>query len=246
MQSREDSYYPAFPVGEGKTDYEKYLRTLELLSLQKPLSAQVSPEEMLFQVTHQTSELWMKQMMHELDKILEFFERDQLFHLHRAFRLVAGIEKILINQVDLLGQSLSIVEYGKIRVALGQGSGMESPGFNFLLTYPPQLWEAFTRLLARRNVTLSEIYENYQDWLDLHTVAEDLMEYDDLFHKWRTHHFDLVQRTIGIESNSLKGIATQVLQRGAIERFFPELLKLRSTLTNKSGLAYGGQPLATE
>ncbi|MBY0405520.1 MAG: tryptophan 2,3-dioxygenase [Cyanobacteria bacterium] len=243
LNSREDSYYPSFPVGEGKTDYEKYLKTVDLLSLQKPRGEQVSPEELLFQVTHQTSELWMKQMLHELDKILVFFEEEKIPHICRAFRLVAGIQKILTQQVDLLGQSLSIIEYGVIRQALGRGSGMESPGFNFLLTYPPKLWEAFTHLLEKRQISLEEIYQNYNTHLELHTLAECLMDYDDLFHKWRTHHFDLVMRTIGVESNSLKGIPTQVLQRGAIERCFPELLKLRSHFTNQSTLAYGGSAL---
>lgn len=244
MQSRGDSYYPPFPIGEGKTDYEKYLRTVDLLSLQKPIADQVSPEELLFQITHQTAELWMKQMLHELDKIYTYLENEQLLHAIRAFRLIAGIQKLLIDQVDLLGQSLSIVEYGKIRTALGQGSGMESPGFNMLLMTPPRLWQGFSAILEKRQIPLLDLYQNYHDHLELHTLAECLLDYDDLFHKWRTHHFDLVQRTIGVDANSLKGIPTQVLQRGVLERFFPELLKLRSTLTNQSPLAYGGHPIA--
>lgn len=244
MTIRPGAYYPDFPVGEGKTDYEKYLRTMELLSLQKPTDLQASPEELLFQVTHQTSELWMKQMMFELDKILLFMEKEQFWLAHRAFRLVTGIQKILIQQVDLLAQNLSIVEYGHIRTALGQGSGMESPGFNFLLGYPPRLWESYTRILKDRGIGLREIYQNYKEEIELHTLTEDLMDFDDLFHKWRTHHFDMVSRTIGVESNSLKGIPTQVLQRGVLERFFPDLLAFRSELTNESALAYGGAPLS--
>jgi tryptophan 2,3-dioxygenase len=244
MTTRSGSYYPPFPVGEGKTDYEKYLRTVELLGLQKPLSEQVSPEELLFQVTHQTAELWMKQAIHELDKILVCLPEGDLWQSHRSFRLVVGILKLLIQQVDLMGQNLSIVEYVQIRTALGQGSGMESPGFNYLLAYPPKLWEAFSGVLQSRDVSLASVYKNYRNHLDLHTLAEDMMDYDDYFHKWRTHHFDLVSRTIGVESNSLKGIPTQVLQRGVIERCFPQLLAFRSELTNESALAYGGNPLA--
>lgn len=236
-------YVPTFPIGQGQTDYEKYLRTPELLSLQKPIESMASPEELLFQVTHQSSELWMKLMMHELDRAIAFMAQDQLQMACRSFRLVHHCQRILNESIDLIACHISIVEYGKIRLALGQGSGMESPGFNWLLEYAPRLWEAFTEVLERRGKMLREVYTDYEANIELHTLAEALLDYDDLFQKWRTHHFAMVARTIGMESNSLKGLSTQVLQKGVKTRFFPELLDLRSDLTNESGVAYGGQPL---
>jgi tryptophan 2,3-dioxygenase len=236
-------YIPGFPIGEGKTDYEKYLRTPELLSLQKTPSETVSPDELLFQVTHQASELWMKLMLKELKALVKAMNEDKLWVALRSLRLVHDCQRLLIQQVDLIGSHISIVEYGKIRVVLGQGSGMESPGFNWLLEMAPILGEAFHQLLTRRQMTIRQIYTDYQDHMELHTLAEALMDFDDLFHKWRAHHLALVARTIGTESHSLKGLATQVLQKGVKTRFFPELLEIRSTLTNESGLAYGGQPL---
>lgn len=236
-------YIPGFPIGEGKTDYEKYLRTSELLSLQKAPDEIVSPEEPLFQITHQASELWMKLMIQELKLAIEYMGQDNLWMALRALRLVNDCLRVLTLQVDLIGSHISIVEYGKIRLALGQGSGMESPGFNWLLETAPKLGEALDALMARRGLTFRDIYTEYRQHIDLHTLAETLMDYDDLFHKWRAHHMALVARTIGTESNSLKGLSTQVLQKGIKTRFFPELLALRSTLTNESGVAYGGQPL---
>lgn len=236
-------YIPGFPIGEGKTDYEKYLRTLELLNLQKTPSETVSPDELLFQVTHQASELWMKLMLKELKALVSALNEDKLWVALRCLRLVHDCQRILIQHVDLIGSHISILEYGKIRLVLGQGSGMESPGFNWLLEMAPKLGEAYTQLLNRRQVTIRQIYTDYQNHLELHTLSEALMDFDDLFHKWRAHHMALVARTIGTESNSLKGLATQVLQKGVKTRFFPELLEIRSTLTNESGLAYGGQPL---
>ncbi len=236
-------YVPGFPIGEGKTDYEKYLRTVELLSLQKSAEEAASPEELLFQVTHQASELWMKLMLNELKQFIKYLDDDNLWMALRAMRLVNDCQRALLVQVDLIGSHISIVEYGKIRVVLGQGSGMESPGFNWLLEMAPQLGEAFNRFLERKNIPLRDIYTHYQQHIDLHTLAEAMMDYDDLFHKWRAHHMALVARTIGTEANSLKGLSTQVLQKGVKTRFFPELLDLRSILTNESGVAYGGQPL---
>lgn len=245
-------YIPKFPIGKGETDYEKYLRTPELLSLQKPVAEMSSPEELLFQVTHQASELYMKLMMHELDRILAFLDpqknpggKVRILMACRSFRLVHDCQRVLMHMLDTIAQNIGVAEYGKIREALGQGSGMESPGFNWLLEYPPKLWQAFTRLLDSRGVTLRQIYTNYENQIELHTLAEALVDFDDLFHKWRSHHFAMVARTIGTESNSLKGLSTQVLLKGVKHRFFPELLDLRSQLTNESGLAYGGHPLSS-
>ncbi|MBX2861389.1 MAG: hypothetical protein KTR14_09140 [Vampirovibrio sp.] len=243
-ETAKSSYYPIeFTIGEGKTDYEKYLSTVQLLTLQKPLEERVSPEELLFQVTHQTSELWMKQIQWDLDRILAFLPEQQLWQACRSFRLVNSMLKLLTAGVDQMGEHLSIQEYQKIRTALGQGSGMESPGFNRLLAYPTKLWTVFEGVLQHRQVDLKDIYRQYEQHPDLHTLAECYMDYDDLFHKWRTHHFDLVMRTIGVEANSLKGIPTKVLQRAVIERCFPQLLAVRNEITNESGLAYGGDPL---
>lgn len=236
-------YTPGFPIGEGKTDYEKYLRTSELLSLQKSNEESVSPEELLFQVTHQSAELWMKLIKHELDRILTFIEQEQLLLAFRSFKLVHDSQRLLIQSVDLIAENISIVEYGNIRTVLGQGSGMESPGFNWLLEYPARLWDVFSELLRKRKVSIRILYTDYTTQIELHTLAECLLTFDDLFYKWRLHHYAMVARTIGTDAHSLKGLSTDVLQKGVKTRFFPELLELRGTLTNESKLAYGGQPL---
>lgn len=234
-------YTPTFPIGQGKTDYEKYLRTSELLQLQTPREHWASPEEWLFQITHQTAELWMKLMLFELDRAMTFMAEEQIALACRSMAVVHDCQRLLLAQVDLIGRHLSIVEYAKIRQVLGQGSGMESPGFNWLLEKATPLWESFSALLQRHCLTLREIYVNYMMHPGWHALAEALMEYDDQFHKWRAAHFALVARTIGTDANSLKGLSTQVLQKGVKTRFFPELLALRSDLTNESNLAYGGQ-----
>lgn len=236
-------YVPGFPIGEGQTDYEKYLRTTELLSLQTPASESVSPEELMFQVTHQASELWMKLILDELERAIAYMERDAILMACRCFRLIYDCQLVLTLQLDLIARHISIVEYGKIRTVLGQGSGMESPGFNRLLEMAPRLGEAFNALLERRKITIREIYTEYEKNIELHNLAECLVDYDDLFHKWRAHHMALVARTIGTDANSLKGLSTQVLQKGVKTRFFQDLLDLRSILTNESAVAYGGQPL---
>lgn len=243
----EGRYYTLnFPVGEGKTDYEKYIRTVELLGLQKTNEEAASPEELLFQVTHQSSELWMKLAIHELDRILECFSKEELWLANRLMERVHSIQRMLISSVDLIASHITVKEYEHIRLALGQGSGMESPGFNFLLEYPAKIWDAFEALRTKEGVELKALYNNYQDHMALFTMAEHLIEFDDLFHKWRSHHIDMVTRTIGIDSKSLKGLSTEVLTKGVKHRFFPALLDVRNQITNDSAVAYGGKPLDAE
>ncbi len=244
VQERKHTYYPIdFPIGEGKTDYEKYIRTLPLLELQKEPEEWTSKEELLFQITHQASELWMKQMLYDLNRSITYMGEGNIPMAIRSLRLVTEIQQLLITHIDIIARNLSIQEYEKIRLGLGQGSGMESPGFNRLLEKGPQLWLAFKPLVEQRGVTLLEIYREYEKHIDLHNLAEYLVDFDDFFHKWRTHHIDMVRRTIGLESNSLKGISSKVLQRGIVERFFPDLFDVRNIMTNESSVAYGGEPL---
>ncbi len=244
VQERKHTYYPIdFPIGEGKTDYEKYIRSFELLKLQKNDDEFTSKQELLFQITHQASELWMKQALYDINRAIACMKEDNIPMAIRSLRLVTDIQQLLISHIDIIARNLSIQEYEKIRLGLGQGSGMESPGFNRLLEKGPQLWAAFKPLVDRRNVTLLEIYREYEKNIDLHNLAEYMVDFDDFFHKWRTHHIDMVRRTIGLESNSLKGISSKVLQRGVVERFFPDLFEVRNIMTNESTVAYGGQPL---
>jgi len=237
-------YYPSFPIGEGKTDYEKYLQTVSLLGLQTAVDKYVSPQELLFQVTHQSSELWMKLMLEEFSVFNAALAKNDLWTAARAMRLINHALRIIIQAVDLIAENLSIVEYHKIRKVLGQGSGMESPGFNRLLAIAPEVWTTFSTALTKQNLTLHQLYSEYQSHMNWHTIAELLVDYDDLFRKWRSHHMDLVARTIGADANSLKGLSTQVLQKGLKHHFFPELFAIRSQLTDESGMTYGGKPLA--
>src|SRR2546427_10128251 len=66
----EDYSQPILP-GEGASDYERYLRTDDLLALQKTPDEQVHPDELLFQTVHQSSELWLKLATSEVERETE-------------------------------------------------------------------------------------------------------------------------------------------------------------------------------
>jgi len=70
-------------------------------------------------------------------------------------------------------------------------------------------------------------------------VAEALAEFDELFQKFRYHHLQLIQRTIGLGSKSLKGRSVDLLNEGLKTRFFPELWDIRHQMTDAWGSQYG-------
>src|SRR5258708_12626598 len=85
MPHRDEFTKPILP-GKGATDYERYLRTDELLALQKPPEELLHKDEMTFLVVHQSSELLMKGAAFELDRALEALERADYGNTRRLIR----------------------------------------------------------------------------------------------------------------------------------------------------------------
>src|SRR5690242_7935778 len=82
-------------VGRGELDYEVYLRTRELLALQTPANELVVPDELLFQVMHQTQELWLKCAAFESANIVEHLDGDATFAALDSLDRVVLISHVL-------------------------------------------------------------------------------------------------------------------------------------------------------
>ncbi|WP_066590121.1 tryptophan 2,3-dioxygenase [Sphingomonas pruni] len=107
----------------GKMAYGDYLRLDLILGAQQPRSA--AHDEMLFIIQHQTSELWMKLAVHELESACDAIANDKLPH---AFKMLARVSRILEqlnNAWDVL-RTLTPSEYTEFRADLGQSSGFQS------------------------------------------------------------------------------------------------------------------------
>src|SRR5689334_12091240 len=104
------------------TDYEKYIRTEELLALQKPADALTHHDELQFQIVHQAAELWMKLVEHEVLFAAARLDADDVPRAMRALDRVHRIQGVLIQQLDLL-DTMAPRDYMTIRNALGRGSG---------------------------------------------------------------------------------------------------------------------------
>jgi len=106
--------------------YANYLKLDQLLSAQQPLSQ--LHDEMLFIVIHQTKELWMKEMLHELKLAVRLIGEDRFAEAYKAMARVSRIQAVMTLSWDVLS-TLTPVDYLAFRDVLGTSSGFQSAQF---------------------------------------------------------------------------------------------------------------------
>jgi tryptophan 2,3-dioxygenase len=230
---KHDELKPILP-GAGASDYERYLRTDELLALQKTPEEMVHRDERLFQTVHQSSELWLKLACFEIDEAIVLLGDDEV---RRALRLLGRANHCIVIVTEALHmlERLSPWEYHEVRRALGHGSGFDSPGWRQLRRLAPPLWKAFTALLARGGLELSDVYVHEREHPSLYDLAEALIEFDERIAIWRSVHVKMVQRVIGGGAIGTQGTPVAVLAGMTTKELFPQLWAVRNRLTEIAG-----------
>ena len=223
-----DMHTPVLP-GRGASDYERYLRTDELLELQKTADERVHHDELLFQTVHQVSELWLKLAGTEVDAAAGAIERGAPTAAIRLLRRAILALQYVTTGLDMLGQ-MDPWEYQQIRVVLGHGSGFDSPGFRRVPHVTQRLWKAFDAALTGAGLTLTELYQHGRDHEDLYQLAELLTEWDERIWVWRFRHYTIVARALGEEAIGTQGTPVQVLGKLIAQRQMPRLWQTRSRL----------------
>lgn len=196
--------------------YGDYLQLDAILNAQKPLSP--DHNEMLFIVQHQTSELWMKLMLHELHAAVACVARDQL---PAAFKMLARVSKImeqLVHAWDVLA-TMTPPEYSAIRPYLAQSSGFQSYQYrciefalgnkNAAMLKPhahrpdllamvqaayeaPSLYDEALRLLARRGLAVPASHTQ-RDWTQPYVEDEAVEQAWLQVYRQPEQHWDLYQ-----------------------------------------------------
>jgi len=184
-----------------RMSYAGYLCLPELLAQQRPLSRPEHHDEMLFIIQHQVSELWMKQLIHELSAAIQFVRHDQLDPCFKILSRAKLIQMQLFDQWAVL-ETLTPSEYMEFRGVLGHASGFQSYQYRkleFLLgnknrdaskvfaydavihaellavLEAPSLYDEFLRHLARRGLAVpQECVE--RDWSLPHQKNAALVE----------------------------------------------------------------------
>ena len=196
--------------------YSDYLHLDAILGAQQPLSP--AHDEMLFIIQHQTSELWMKLMLHELHVAVTDVAADELGDAFKKLARVSRIMEQLVHAWDVLA-TMTPTEYSAIRPYLGQSSGFQSAQYRCIefalgnkkaaMLTPhahqpdllaqvqaayetPSLYDEALRLLARRGLPVPASHTT-RDW------TQGYASNDDVERAWLTvyrdpkHYWDLYQ-----------------------------------------------------
>ena len=226
----EDYSKPVLP-GSAPSDYERYLRTDELLALQKAPDELSHRDELLFMTVHQSSELWLKLAGFEVETAASLLRDREVPGALRLLRRAHDCMKNTIAALDML-EHMSPWEYTAfVRPLLGHGSGFDSPGFRELRRVSPQLGEAFHRLRREAGLSLVDLYRQGRDHEQLYLLAEALVEWDERVTLWRVRHFKVVVRIIGAGAIGTQGTPVELLGRLVHARLYPELWDVRNDLT---------------
>ncbi|WP_166847970.1 tryptophan 2,3-dioxygenase [Isoptericola sp. BMS4] len=209
--------------------YGSYLRLDRLLSAQEPVSRPEHHDELLFIVQHQTTELWLKLVLHELRAARDSLDRDDLGTALKAIARVKHIQKTLTEQWSVLA-TLTPSEYGEFRGQLANASGFQSWQYRaveFLLGNKnsrmlrvfdaepeaqevlrrlldePSVYDAFCRHLARQGHAVpAAVLE--RDVTHAHTHDDGLVEvfraiYEDPDRHWAA--YEACEELVDLEEN---------------------------------------------
>jgi tryptophan 2,3-dioxygenase len=230
MEPQGEDFSQPVLEGQGASDYERYLRTDELLALQKTPDEQVDRDELLFQTVHQASELWLKLAWNEAQEATGLIERGELERAERLLRRALRCLDYVTGQLEML-EALSPWEYQAIRKVLGHGSGFDSPGFREIRRVTPQLGQAFQARLREAGLNVVELYRQGRSQERLYQLAELLIGWDERITLWRMRHYLVVARVIGDSVVGTQGTPVELLGGLIKQRFYPELWQARNRLT---------------
>ena len=108
--------------------YGSYLEVDELLKLQRLQSKPAMHDELLFITIHQAYEVWFKQVLFELDTVIERLHMDDIYEAQRLMMRVIAIEKLLISQIHML-ETMTPRDFASFRSILNPASGFQSVQF---------------------------------------------------------------------------------------------------------------------
>jgi tryptophan 2,3-dioxygenase len=214
---------------KSRRTYGDYLGLEKLLEAQLPRSKPPHHDEMLFIIQHQTSELWMKLIIHELQAAIRHIKEDDLGPVIKILARIKQVQRQLFEQWGVL-ETLTPSEYAEFRNVLGSASGFQSLQYRmveFLLgnknadivrvfdhepekrdalreiLEAPGIYDEFLMFLARRGHKVPQVHLD-RDWTLPHVRDPDLVPvfkviYDHPHDYWE--EYDLCEKLVDVEES---------------------------------------------
>ena len=177
-----------------KMTYGSYLQLERLLSAQVPISQPEHHDELLFIIQHQTSELWLKLVLHELLSARELIANDELQIALKRIARVKHIQRTLTEQWSVLA-TLTPSEYSEFRGVLGNASGFQSAQYR-----------AVEFLLGNKNAGMLKVFaSNPEEHKLLSTLLAEPSIYDEFLCYLHRAGFDVPKSVL--ERDVTKGYA---------------------------------------
>jgi len=169
-----------------KLSYSSYLDLDRILSAQKPLSKPEHHDELLFIIQHQTSELWMKLVIHELTAAIGHVQQDRLEATFKILARVKHIQRMLFEQWAVL-ETLTPTEYAQFRGVLGRASGFQS-----------HQYRTIEFLLGNKDPNAIRVFAHLPE---LHASLKTILESPSLYDEFLRH---LSRRGFDIPASSVE------------------------------------------
>ena len=212
-----------------ETSYGGYLRLDLVLAAQQPRSVPPHHDEMMFIIQHQTSELWMKLLIHELAAAIGHVQAGRLEASFKILARVKQVQRQLFEQWSVL-ETLTPSEYVEFRDALGPASGLQSHQFRAIefmlgnknarmmdlhrhdaigharlqkLFESPSLYDEFLRHLARRGLPIpAQCVE--RDWTQPYARSDGVVAVFKTIYENRDEYWDayeMCEKLVDVEEN---------------------------------------------
>lgn len=219
----------ASPKVADNLTYSSYLRLNKLLSTQQLRCDPPHHDELLFIIQHQTSELWMKLILHELRAAIRLIRSDKLNPCFKILARVKAIQLQLFEQWAVL-ETLTPSEYAQFRYVLGSASGFQSAQYRMIeyilgnkeagrlamfeydpaiylqvkhVLLSPSIYDEFLRYLARQGYAVPQACVA-RDWSRPHERNEELVTvfkgiYDNPEQNWDA--YALCEKLVDVEEH---------------------------------------------
>jgi tryptophan 2,3-dioxygenase len=244
--------------------YVSHLQLDELLNVMKPITTH--PEEHIFLTAHHSLEIWFKQVIFDLRRVISLLGEDRLAEANWLLKRLGEIMRLADAHWTVL-ETLAAPDFHEFRPHLTGASGMQSRQFRevevmgglcevadrqyvdgvrkrwpgLIEEYPITLRQAFFGVIARHELDLIDVYRDRREHPDLFVLCENAFELDRRFQAWRFNHILMVRRQIGMRTRGTGGTFGKDYLAGTMGYlFFPELWDLRHDIASLHGAEVAG------